>query len=91
VLALLLESMLSKQRLLEIYLNSVEWGEGVFGAEAAAQRYFKKSAAQLTATEAARLAVMLPSPKFFETRPGSAYLARRTGTIVARMGDVSPP
>ncbi|MCU0925422.1 MAG: biosynthetic peptidoglycan transglycosylase [Hydrogenophaga sp.] len=91
VLALLLESMLSKQRLLEIYLNSVEWGEGVFGAEAAAQRYFKKSAAQLTATEAARLAVMLPSPKFFETRPGSAYLARRTSTIVARMGDVSPP
>lgn len=91
VLALLLEALLSKQRILEIYLNSVEWGEGVFGAEAAAQRYFKKSAAQLTATEAARLAVMLPSPKFFETRPGSAYLARRTGTIVARMGDVSPP
>jgi monofunctional biosynthetic peptidoglycan transglycosylase len=91
VLALLLEAVLPKQRILEIYLNSVEWGEGVFGAEAAAQRYFKKSAAQLTATEAARLAVMLPSPKFFETRPGSAYLARRTSTIVARMGDVTAP
>lgn len=91
LLSLLLEALLSKQRILEIYLNSVEWGEGIFGAEAAAQRYFKKSAAQLTPAEAARLAVMLPSPKFFETRQGSAYLARRAGTIVARMGDVSPP
>ena len=91
VLALLLEALLSKQRILEIYLNSVEWGEGVFGAEAAAQRYFKKPASRLTPHEAARLAVMLPSPKFFETRQGSAYLARRTGTIVARMGAVTPP
>lgn len=91
MLTLTLEALLSKRRILEIYLNSVEWGEGVFGAEAAAQRYFRKPAAQLSAAEAARLAVMLPSPKFFETRPGSAYLARRTATIVARMGDVSPP
>ena len=91
VLAVALEALLSKERILEIYLNSVEWGEGVFGAEAAAQRYFKKPASKLSASEAARLAVMLPSPKFFETRQGSAYLARRTGTIVARMGDVSIP
>jgi monofunctional biosynthetic peptidoglycan transglycosylase len=91
VLTLTLEALLSKQRILEIYLNSVEWGEGIFGAEAAAQFYFRKPAAKLSAYEAARLAVMLPSPKFFETRQGSAYLARRTGTIVARMGDVSPP
>ncbi|MDM7950762.1 transglycosylase domain-containing protein [Hydrogenophaga sp.] len=91
VLSLMLEALLSKQRILEIYLNSVEWGEGVFGAEAAAQRYFKKPAAKLSAYEAARLAVMLPSPKFFETRQGSAYLARRTNTIVARMGAVSLP
>ena len=91
VLALALEMLLSKERILEIYLNSVEWGEGVFGAEAAAQRYFKKPASKLSASEAARLAVMLPSPKFFETRQGSAYLARRTGTIVARMGDVQLP
>ncbi|MFP8778604.1 transglycosylase domain-containing protein [Hydrogenophaga sp. RWCD_12] len=91
VLTLTLEALLSKRRILEIYLNSVEWGEGVFGAEAAAQRYFKKPASQLNAHEAARLAVMLPSPKFFETRPGSAYLSRRTATIVARMGDVTPP
>ncbi|MFW2354955.1 monofunctional biosynthetic peptidoglycan transglycosylase [Hydrogenophaga sp.] len=91
VLAVALEALLSKERILEIYLNSVEWGEGVFGAEAAAQRYFKKPASRLSASEAARLAVMLPSPKFFETRQGSAYLARRTGTIVARMGDVQLP
>ncbi len=91
VLSLVLEALLPKRRILEIYLNSVEWGEGIFGAEAAAQHYFKKPAARLSAQEAARLAVMLPSPKFFETRPGSAYLARRTATIVARMDDVSPP
>jgi len=91
VLALALEALLDKRRILEIYLNSVEWGEGVFGAEAAAQRYFGKPASKLNAHEAARLAVMLPSPKFFETRQGSAYLARRTGTIVARLGAVQPP
>lgn len=91
VLALMLEAVLDKRRLLEIYLNSVEWGEGVFGAEAAARRYFRKSAAQLTPYEAARLAVMLPSPKYFETRQGSAYLARRAGIIVARMGAVQAP
>ncbi len=91
LLAVALELLLDKRRILEIYLNSVEWGEGIFGAEAAAQRYFNKPASRLTAHEAARLAVMLPSPKFFETRQGSAYLARRTGTIVARMGAVSLP
>jgi monofunctional glycosyltransferase len=91
VLTLMLEALLSKERILEIYLNSVEWGEGIFGAEAAAQRYFKKPAARLSAEEAARLAVMLPSPKFFETRQGSPYLARRVGTITARMGGVAIP
>ena len=91
VLTLMLEALLSKERILEIYLNSVEWGSGIFGAEAAAQRYFKKPASQLSAREAARLAVMLPSPKFFETRQGSSYLARRTNVISARMNDVSLP
>ncbi len=91
VLTLMLEALLDKHRILEIYLNSVEWGEGIFGAEAASQRYFNKPASKLNAHEAARLAVMLPSPKFFEARQGSAYLARRTGTIVARMGGVALP
>ncbi len=91
VLALTLEALLSKERILEIYLNSVEWGEGVFGAEAAAQLYFRKSAARLNAWEAARLAVMLPRPRYFEKLAQSAYLARRAETIMARMNDVVLP
>jgi len=91
VLAFLLEAFLSKERILEIYLNSVEWGDGVFGAEAAAQRYFGVSAKALSAEQAARLAVMLPAPKFFERRPTSPYLNRRTATILARMGAAQLP
>jgi len=91
VLTMLLEHLLSKQRILEIYLNSVEWGEGVFGAEAAAQHYFRKPASKLSAYEAARLAVMLPRPKFFEKTPNSGYLSSRAGTIVARMPDAQLP
>jgi monofunctional biosynthetic peptidoglycan transglycosylase len=91
VLALTLEALLSKERILEIYLNSVEWGEGIFGAEAAAQHYFRKSASRLNAWEAARLAVMLPRPRYFEKLAQSAYLARRAETIMARMNDVVLP
>lgn len=91
VLTLGLEVFLSKRRILEIYLNSVEWGEGVFGAEAAAQHYFRKPASALTAWESARLAVMLPRPRYFETRPQSPYLAGRAEVIVARMNDVVLP
>ena len=91
VLTLMLEAMLNKQRILEIYLNNVEWGEGIFGAEAAAQHYFRKPAARLSPYEAARLAVMLPRPRYFETRPNSEYLASRANTIVARMGGVDVP
>ncbi|MES2939343.1 MAG: monofunctional biosynthetic peptidoglycan transglycosylase [Pseudomonadota bacterium] len=91
VLTFALEKMLSKERILEIYLNSVEWGEGVFGAEAAAQHYYRKSARQLSAYEAARLAVMLPRPKYFEKLPNSGYLASRASTIAARMRDAELP
>jgi monofunctional biosynthetic peptidoglycan transglycosylase len=91
VLTLALEALMSKQRILEIYLNSVEWGEGVFGAEAAAQHYYRKSAARLSAYEAARLSVMLPRPKYFEKLPNSGYLASRASTITARMGDAVLP
>ena len=90
-LTLMLEALLSKQRILALYLNSVEWGEGIFGAEAAAQHYYRKPAAKLSALEAARLAVMLPRPKYFETRLNSGYLAARANTIVARMNDVDIP
>ncbi len=91
VLAFMLEAFLSKQRILEIYLNSVEWGDGVFGAEAAAQRYFGVPAKALSAEQAARLAVMLPAPKFFERRPSSPYLNRRTATVLARMNSAVLP
>jgi monofunctional biosynthetic peptidoglycan transglycosylase len=91
VLSWELEAMLGKQRILEVYLNSVEWGEGVFGADAAAKRYFGVGANGLAATQAAQLAVMLPAPKRFEKRPGSAYVAGRAATVVARMGHVDVP
>jgi len=91
VITLMLESLLSKQRILEIYLNSVEWGEGLFGAQAAARHYFRTDAASLGAMQAARLAVMLPAPKRFEKRPNSAYVLGRAGTITARMGAIDPP
>ena len=86
-----LETCLSKQRILEIYLNHVEWGEGLFGAQAAARYYFRTDAAQLGVGQAARLAVMLPAPKRFEKRLGSAYLADRAATVSARMGAVDLP
>ena len=85
VLAYLLEKLLSKQRILELYLNHVEWGEGVFGAEAAAQHYYRKPAARLSAGEAARLAVMLPRPRVYEKLPQSPYLAERAQVIAGRL------
>ncbi len=91
VLTFALEWTLSKRRILEIYLNNVEWGEGLFGAQAAARHYFHVDAAQLGAQSAARLAVMLPAPKRFERNPGSPYLASRSATVVARMGAVELP
>ncbi len=91
VLTLLLEALLSKQRIFEIYLNNVEWGEGVFGAEAAAQHYFRKSASQLSAYEAARLAVMLPRPKYFEKLPNSSYVAGRAAVIAQRLEGAELP
>ena len=91
LITFMLEAVLDKRRILTIYLNHVEWGEGVFGAEAAAQHYFRVPAARLGAYPAARLAVMLPAPKRFEKQPGSAYVSGRAGTIVARMGAVELP
>jgi monofunctional biosynthetic peptidoglycan transglycosylase len=91
LITFMLETLLSKQRILEVYLNNVEWGEGVFGAQAAARHYFRVDAAKLSATQAARLAVMLPAPKRFEKRPESAYVTGRAATVVARMGAVELP
>ena len=90
-LTFMLEGLLGKRRILAIYLNNVEWGEGVFGAQAAARHYFRVDAAQLAPGQAARLAVMLPAPKRFEKTPGSPYVAGRAATITARMGAVALP
>lgn len=91
VIAYMLEFWMDKERIFEIYLNVVEWGSGVFGAEAAARHYFGVPAANLGAAQAARLAVMLPSPRFFDKNRGSSYLARRSGTILRRMGSAELP
>ncbi len=90
-LTFMLEALLDKRRILEIYLNNVEWGEGIFGAQAAARHYFKVDASRLSPNQAARLAVMLPAPKRFEKLPRSAYVNGRAGTIEARMGAVELP
>jgi monofunctional biosynthetic peptidoglycan transglycosylase len=88
-LTVLIEALWPKQRILTAYLNLVDWGHGNFGAEAASQAYFHKSASRLTGAEAARLAAVLPDPdKWHADRPGP-YVAGRTGTIVARAGEVS--
>jgi monofunctional biosynthetic peptidoglycan transglycosylase len=91
VITMMLELVLGKQRILTTYLNNVEWGEGVFGAQAAAGHYFRTNASTLGPAQAARLAVMLPAPKRFEKSPSSPYVLSRSATIVARMGAVDLP
>jgi monofunctional biosynthetic peptidoglycan transglycosylase len=91
VITYMLEALLGKRRILEIYLNNVEWGEGLYGAQAAARNYFHEDASQLSAMQAARLAVMLPAPKRFEKRPASPYILGRSATVAARMPAVDLP
>jgi monofunctional biosynthetic peptidoglycan transglycosylase len=85
IITVWLELLWDKRRILEVYLNVVEWGDGGFGAEAASHHYFGTSAAQLSAVQAARLAVMLPAPRRFEKNPNSDYLNQRTQLILGRM------
>jgi monofunctional glycosyltransferase len=91
VIAFMLESVMDKERILEIYLNSVEFGRGVFGAEAAARHYFHTTAATLNGTQAARLAVMLPNPRYYDKHRETSYLARRTSVIQRRMNFADLP
>jgi monofunctional glycosyltransferase len=91
VITYMLETLMDKERIFEVYLNVVEFGSGIFGAEAAARHYYGVSAAQLGASQAAKLAVMLPNPRFFDRHRDSNYLARRTGVILARMGSAELP
>ncbi|HSI44404.1 MAG TPA: monofunctional biosynthetic peptidoglycan transglycosylase [Methylotenera sp.] len=85
VITLMLEQMLTKKRILEIYLNVIEWGNGVFGAEAAARHYYKTSAANLGSGQAAKMAAMIPNPRFYDKHQSTRYLNRRAATIQARM------
>ena len=91
VITIMLENVMSKRRILEIYLNVIEWGNGLFGAEAAARHYYKTSAANLSKGQAARLAAMIPNPRFYDKHQYTRYLNRRTGTIQARMHMVPVP
>lgn len=91
LIAYMLEFWMSKERIFEIYLNVVEWGNGVFGAEAAARHYFGTSAANLTASQAARLAVMLPNPRYYDKNRNTAYLNQRAALILRRMGSAELP
>lgn len=91
IITMMLEWTLSKRRIFELYLNVAEWGEGVFGAEAAARHYYGVSAAHLTPEQAARLAAMLPRPRFYDRNRGSRYLAQYTDRILARMPGAQIP
>jgi monofunctional biosynthetic peptidoglycan transglycosylase len=85
LITLMLEVVLDKRRIFELYLNVIEWGNGVFGCEAASRRYFGVSASQLGAEQAARLAAMAPNPRHYEKNPASRGLARKIPIIQARM------
>ncbi len=91
IITFMLEMCMDKERIFEIYLNSVEWGIGVFGAEAAARHYYGISAAVLSPSQAARLAVMLPKPRYYDKNTGSAYLQRRSEIILRRMNSSELP
>jgi monofunctional glycosyltransferase len=87
----MLETTLSKRRILELYLNVAEWGEGVFGAEAAARHHFGVPAAGLSAEQAAWLAAILPSPRRYARGRGTAYIDARAAIIIGRMGSARIP
>ncbi len=90
-ITIMLEAVLSKRRILEIYLNVIEWGNGVFGAEAAAHYHFGVSAGELSAEQAAQLAAMVPSPRRYKPGTETPYLQKRTEIILSRMGAVALP
>lgn len=91
VVAVMIETVMSKRRILEIYLNVIEWGEGVFGAEAAARHHYGTTAAGLSPEQAARLASIVPSPRRYGPASDTAYLQRRTQTLLARMNGAQIP
>ncbi|CAG0966054.1 monofunctional glycosyltransferase [Burkholderiales bacterium] len=91
LITVMMEAVLEKQRIFEIYLNVIEWGNGVFGAEAAARHYFGVSAADLSAEQAARLAAMAPNPRFYDKHRETKGLAKKIPIIMQRMPGAELP
>jgi monofunctional biosynthetic peptidoglycan transglycosylase len=91
VITYMIEALWDKRRILEVYLNVAEWGDGVFGAEAAARHYYRTTASRLGVEESARLAVMLPRPKYYDRNRGSDYLARRAAAVQRYMAEAPIP
>ena len=91
LITVMLEQMMTKQRIFEIYLNVIEWGNGVFGVEAAARYYYRVSAAQLSATQAAKLAAMVPNPRYYDLHREARGMLRKTEIILKRMNDADIP
>jgi monofunctional biosynthetic peptidoglycan transglycosylase len=91
LITVMMENMMSKRRIFEIYLNVIEWGDGVFGAEAAARHYYKTSAKNLGPAEAAKMAAMVPNPRFYDKHRSARGLLRKTAIIQRRMNYVYVP
>ncbi len=91
LITVMLEQMMTKQRIFEIYLNVIEWGNGVFGAEAAARYYYRVSAAQLSPPQAAKLASMVPNPRYYDLHREARGMLRKTEIILKRMNDAEIP
>ena len=91
MITLMLEAVMDKRRIFEIYLNVIEWGNGVFGAEAAARHYYRTSAAGLSMEQAAKLAAMVPNPRYYDRHREARGLMRKTGIILARMNSAEIP
>ena len=85
LIAVMMEHILDKERILEIYLNVIEWGDGVFGAEAASRHYYGVSAGQLSVEQAAKLAAMVPRPRFYDRNRNAPWLMKKTQIIIERM------
>jgi monofunctional biosynthetic peptidoglycan transglycosylase len=91
IITLMLETILSKQRILEIYLNVIEWGNNVYGIEAASLRYFSSHAKDLNSFQSAKLASMIPNPKYYERHQDASGLIERSGIILSRMNSAQVP
>jgi monofunctional biosynthetic peptidoglycan transglycosylase len=91
IITLMLENVMTKRRILEIYLNVIEWGNDVFGAEAAAQYYYNVSTSSISAKQSARLAAMIPNPRFYDRNRNTPWLLKKSDIILSRMASSRIP